>query len=131
MSDERSAAWLTEDELRVLPRQGTRFDVDKVAAHVAGLGFSFRDATMPAMFVVAATAAQRERLQAARVAHPEAGFPHVLLIEVSETEIGVAPAEGDGLETLTVAFLDWLIAEYDCRVISELGADLTDGQAAG
>lgn len=130
MTDSRMAAWLAEDELRVLPRQG-RFDVDRVAAQIGTLGFSFRDARLPSMFVVAADAASRAKLQAGREAHPEAGFPHVLLIEVTAEEIHVAPAEGGGLEALSAAFLAWLTNEYDCRVLSELGADLTDPPSAG
>ena len=125
MTDPRMTAWLAEDELRVLPRQG-RFDVDRVAAWIGTLGFSFRDAKLPSMFVVAADAASRTKLQAERQAHPEAGFPHVLLIEVTAEEIHVAPAESGGLEQLSAAFLTWLTKEYDCQVRSELGADLTD-----
>lgn len=125
MTDPRMAAWLAEDELRVLPRQG-RFDVDRVAAWIGALGFSFRDAKLPSMFVVAADAPSRAKLQAERQAHPEAGFPHVLLIEVTAEEIHVAPAESGGLEQLSAAFLTWLTKEYDCQVRSELGADLTD-----
>ncbi len=64
---------LEEDELRFAPRAG-RFDVDEVAARIGTLGFAFRDAALASMFVVAPSAAMRDRLQASGARIRTAGF---------------------------------------------------------
>ncbi|MGH7041770.1 MAG: hypothetical protein ACREFY_06530 [Acetobacteraceae bacterium] len=115
---------LEEEELRFAPRAG-RFDVDQVAARIGTLGFAFRDAALPSMFVVAPTAAMREALQARRQAHPEDGFPHVLLIQVAPEEIHVAPALDGALAGLSAEFVTWLAATYSCQVFNEFGTDMS------
>jgi hypothetical protein len=117
-------ALLEEEELRFTPRAG-RFDVDQVAARIGTLGFAFRDAAMPSMFVVAPSAAMRETLQARRRAHPEDGFPHVLLIQVAPEEIHVAPALDGALAGLSAEFITWLAATFPCHVFNEFGTDVS------
>lgn len=115
---------LQEEELRFVPRAG-RFDADQVAAHIGTLGFAFRDAALASMFVVAPTAAMRDSLQARRLAHPENGFPRVLLIQVAPEEIHVAPALDGALAELSAAFITWLAATYPCQVFNEFGTDVS------
>ncbi|HVB67310.1 MAG TPA: hypothetical protein VNE67_05565 [Acetobacteraceae bacterium] len=115
---------LEEEELRFVPRAG-RFDVDQVAARIGTLGFAFRDAALPSMHVVAPTAAMRESLRARRLAHPEDGFPQVLLIQVAPEEIHVAPALDGALAGLSAEFIAWLAATYPCQVFNEFGTDMS------
>jgi hypothetical protein len=115
---------LEEEELRFDPRKG-RFDVAQVAARIATLGFAFQDEAMPSMFVVASTAAARDKLQALRRAHPEEGFPAVLLIQVAPEQIIVAPALDGALAGLSAEFVGWLAATYPCRISNEFGTDLS------
>ena len=97
----------------------------QVAARIGSLGFAFQDAAMPSMYVVASTAAAREKLQALRRAHPEDGFPSVLLIQVAPEQILVAPALDGALAGLSEEFVGWLATTYPCRVFNEFGTDLS------
>jgi hypothetical protein len=115
---------LEEEELRFEPRKG-KFDVAQVAARIGSLGFAFQDEAMPSMYVVASTEAARDKLRALRRAHPEDGFPHVLLIQVAPEQIIVAPALDGALAGLSAEFVGWLAATFPCRVSNEFGTDLS------
>jgi len=116
---------LRQDLLVFRPRTGV-FDTEAVAAHIAGLGFSFRDAADPTRFVVTADAAARDDFQAARLADPDSSFPYVLLIEVTPERIAVSPSAFEDEETLTRDFLTWLMGRYACDIFNEEGTDLSE-----
>ena len=69
-----------------------QFDVESLAAAIAGIGFSFRDATDPSRFVITSDAQSRDYFQAARRADPESLFPRVVVLQVTPDEVLVWPS---------------------------------------
>lgn len=116
---------LLDEETLDFKRVSGVFDVDKVAAAIADIGFSFRDESDPSMFVISSEAKAREIFQARRRADPSRGFPYVLLVQVRPALISVDPVADGALRDLSRQFIDWLTTTYKCRVSNEFGTDLT------
>lgn len=112
-----------QEELHFEPI-GTAFDVDRIADRIGSLGFSFRDAIDPAVFVVAADAASRDTFAARRKTDPAAGFPYVLLIRVEPARVTVYQLVGGQFLDFSREFVAWLLAEYPCRITNEAGVEL-------
>jgi len=115
---------LRHDQLVFKP-DGKPFDPEAVAKFIEGLGYSFRDETDPATFVVSPDEESRDVFQARRRESPEDGFPHVLLIEAHPKEISVWPSVLEEVLPLSRRFVEWLLATYKCRVTDEQGRELT------
>ena len=117
-------ALLEEEELRFTSHRGG-FDLDQIEAEISALGCSFRDQAMPSMFVVASSQQERDRLQTQRNTHPEAGFPYVLLIQLSEEEVLVSPSPEGELAVHSARFIRWLAGTFSCTVTNDCGTDIT------
>jgi hypothetical protein len=115
---------LTEDSLFFTPLSG-KFDVEAVAAAIAGIGFSYRDEVEPSAFAIFSREEDRDACRAARRADPTSTFPYVLLVTVRPSVAVVFPvASQEDLRVLSVQFLEWLMANYECRIENEFGTDM-------
>lgn len=112
-----------QEELHFEPT-GTTFDVDKIAARIATLGFSFRDESDPAVFVVASDAESRDVFQSRRRADPDSGFPYVLLIRGEPKRVTIYQLVGGEFLDYSREFVPWLLGEYSCRICNESGLEL-------
>jgi hypothetical protein len=117
------------EQLRFTPNAG-EFDVGRIAAAIAGIGASFRDAADPSKFAIFADPESRDAFQARRRTDPASRFPYTPLVTATPTEVIVSPiASHPDLRALSLQFLDWLTTTYDCRLVEE-GADAAPPDAA-
>ncbi len=119
---------LLEQESLSFHRTSGVFEISKIESKIAGLGFSFRDKTNPSHFVICADAGSCEAFKARREAHPEAGFPYVLLVEAHPDEVLVCPvSDSPGLRKLSREFIQWMLDTYDnCQIVNDDGGDMSE-----
>lgn len=116
---------LEQETLTFTPARSP-FDLAIVEQHAAACGAAFRDESRPTVFVVAARAEVRDKLQADRRAYPDEGFPFTLLIEVMPEKVEVGPPYEQALMPVWREFIAWLTRAYSCRVQNAFGTDVTD-----
>ena len=121
--------WLVDETLRFTPLSGS-FDTEALGTKVAALGFTFRDKADPTTYVIAATKAGRDSFHADRLADPEGGFPHTLLVELTPERALVTPPGSAELQPMWQQAVEWLVAATPCRVINEFGTDVTQACTA-
>ena len=115
---------LAQDMLSLTPKSGS-FDLEAVAAGIAGIDYSMRDTHLSERFCVAPDAAWRDEIAAARAADPDYPFPLVCTVEVRPDEVLVWPASHTpGLAACSRAVLEWLLGHKECWVENDLGADM-------
>jgi hypothetical protein len=115
---------LTEDSLYFTPLTGT-FDVEAVAEAISKIGFPYRDEIDPSAFAIFSKEEDRDACRAARRADPTSTFPYVLLATVRPTVVAVFPmASQEDIRVLSIQFLEWLMANYECRIENEFGTDM-------
>jgi len=119
---------LERETLTFTPAAGS-FDVAAIERQAAACGVGFRDESRPAVFVVAASAEVRDKLQADRRAYPDEGFPFTLLIEVTPERVEVGPPYEAALVPVWRTFIAWLMRAHPCRVKNEFGTNLTEDAA--
>ncbi|PTL85696.1 hypothetical protein [Vitiosangium sp. GDMCC 1.1324] len=117
---------LEQQELYFTPLSG-EFDVERVAEVIRPLGFSYRDEAVPSIFLIFRDGESREVCRARRQSDPAAPLPYVLLIRAQPDEILVNQFAGPEFGPYSRAFLEWLLANYECSVHNEEGTDLTAG----
>lgn len=117
-------SFFEQAELHIEPENGSTFDVEAVAARVASLGYSFRDETDPAMFVIAKTEEARDTFRARRKEDPESSFPYVLLIRAEPGIVSVYQDVGGAYLEFSRDFVPWLLSQCPCRVRNESGTSL-------
>jgi hypothetical protein len=101
------------------------FDIDQLAAGIAGINYSFRDETRPERFVLAPEAETRDAIAAARRVDPTSPFPMVLNIEAHPEAVMLWPVTFQPeLRELTARVVEWLLATYKCTVENDFGTDL-------
>jgi len=112
-----------QEQVRFTPKAGV-FDVDRIAAAIAGMGSSYRDEADPSKFVLTSDDESRDEFQARRRADPSSRFPFMPLVTATPGEVTVSPiANHPDLRALSIQFLEWLTTTYDCRLEEETGAD--------
>lgn len=115
---------LAQDMLSFTPLSGS-FDVEAVAAGLAGIDFCYRDTARPERFCLVPEAGWRDNIAAARAADPKSPFPRACNLEVHADEVMVWPAASQpGLAAVSRQVLGWLLANYDCAIENDLGTDL-------
>lgn len=115
---------LAQEALSFTPRSGS-FDLAKLAAGIARIGFSFQDEARPERFVITSDAESRDAFRAARKENPEGPFPLVVNVEARPDEIMVWPAVYDPeLKDLSRQVVEWILATWRCDVANEFGTDL-------
>lgn len=130
MSDLTLAALLDEEELYFEPT-GDAFDLDAIAAHLLSLGFAARDAADPEILMIADSAETRDAAVARRAAHPDDGFPFVLLVRLTPRRITVSPVNDGDLAALSAGIISWLAARQPCHVSNDSALDVTLAARAG
>ena len=101
------------------------FDVEELAAGLAGIDYSFRDEARPERFVLAPEAGTRDQIAAARRADPNSPFPMVLNIEAHPDEVMLWPVSYQlELAALSRRVIEWLLATYKCTVENDVGTAL-------
>ena len=117
---------LVEENLTFTPLSGS-FDVETVAAAIAGIGFPYRDPFEPSAFAIFSKAEARDACSEARRADPSSSFPYVLIVTVRPDEIVVYPeGKQDDLRALSLQFLEWILANYKCRIENDYGTDVSE-----
>lgn len=100
------------------PLHGT-FDVEAVAAAIAGIGYSFRDEADPSRFVIASDERGRDTFQARRRADPRARFPYAPLVRATPEQITVSPiGDHHAMREVSLEFLRWLTTTYPVRLVT-------------
>ncbi len=101
------------------------FDLDALAAAIAGLGFSFRAETDPAWVVIAVDAASRDQFQARRRETPPGPFPYSPLLHATAERIEFRPKAGaEDERDISAAVIAYLTALEGCTVADESGAPI-------
>jgi len=115
---------LDQDMLAFSPVSG-EYDVEALAAGIAGIDYSFRDETRPERFVLAPRADTRDAIAAARRADPGSPFPMQVNVEVHSDVVMVWPATfSPELRALSQRVVEWLLSVTPCRVENDFDADL-------
>jgi hypothetical protein len=119
---------LEREILTFTPARGS-FDVAAIEQQAAAAGVAFRDESRPTVFVVAASAEVRDKLQADRRAYPDEGFPFTLLIEVTPERVEVGPPYEAALVPVWRGFIAWPMRAHPCRVQNDFGTNVTEDVA--
>jgi hypothetical protein len=116
---------LAEESLNFTPLSES-FDVERVAAAIASIGFSYRDEIEPSAFAIFSTEEGRDALRDARRADPTSSFPYVVLATVRPDVVVVFPAADEPeLRVLSIELIQWIMDNYACRVENEFGTDMS------
>ena len=116
---------LAEENLTFTLKSGT-FDVELIAAAIAGIGYPYRDELNPSCFAIFSAPKWRDDCRARRLADPSSTFPYVLLVADKPHSVRVYPVSSqEDLRVLSVQFLEWMLSHYTCRIENEFGTDMT------
>ena len=89
------------------------------------LGFYWQYPLVPNLFLIFEDESSRSTTQERYRLDPKIPLPHVLLIQISETEIQINQFAGQGFDVYSKIFIRWIIKNYKCEVYNEMGTDLT------
>lgn len=113
-----------EEELIFIPLEGA-FDAEAVTRFLLALPFTFQDPHDPKVFVTCEDAECAEEVRARRAANSDERLPLVMVVWVDPTQVTVTAWAGEAFYPAARRVAAWLMAQRPCRVVNEMGTDLT------